>query len=217
MIETWATGGGHRLSATHLYRGEPLPAVDEIDMLVVMGGPMSVHDEGVFPWLRREKQFIEATIAGDKIVLGICLGAQLIAQGLGAKVYVNRLKEIGWFAVELTPEGATSAIGQVLPQRFDAFHWHGETFGVPTGAVHLARSEACASQAFLYRDRVLGLQCHLEVTKTSVEQLCEHGAADLVAGPFVQPVATMLTDDGQFSRSNKLMVRVLDQLALSDP
>jgi len=213
MIETWARAAGHHLGATHLYRGEPLPACEDIDWLVVMGGPMSVHDEAVYPWLRQEKRFIESVIAAHKTVLGICLGAQLIAETLGAEVYVNQFKEIGWFPVEATPAAVTTPIGQVMPGRFDAFHWHGETFGLPSGAIHLARSEACVHQAFVYGERVVGLQFHLETTRAGVEQLSTHSASDIVAGPFVQPVADMLDDEGRFGRSNELMVRLLDRLA----
>lgn len=212
IIETWAHRAGYQLTATHSYRGEPFPAVGDIDWLVVMGGPMSVHDERVYLWLRQEKRLIESAIGAGKIVLGICLGAQLIAETLGAKVYPNQFKEIGWFPVERTPAAVTTPVGQLMPERFDAFHWHGETFELPSGAIHLARSEACAHQAFVYGERVVALQFHLETTRAGVEQLSTHGASDLVAGPFVQPVANMLNDEGRFVRSNELMARLLDRL-----
>jgi GMP synthase-like glutamine amidotransferase len=178
-----------------------------------MGGPMSVHDERAYPWLRQEKRFIESAIGAGKVVLGICLGAQLIAETLGAKVYANRLQEIGWFPVRRTTQAAATRLGAVLPEQFEAFHWHGETFELPAGAIHLARSEACAHQAFIYRERVLALQFHLETTRAGVEQLSQHCASDIVAGPFVQPAATMLADAGRFAGINQLMSRLLDRLA----
>mgnify|MGYP000849044073 CR=1 FL=1 len=167
-IEAWARHAGHALAITHLYRGDPLPAVEEPDLLVVLGGPMSVHDEARYPWLIDEKRFIERAIAAGRRVLGICLGAQLIAQVLGARVYANDEKEIGWFAVEATAAARTAAVFEGFPPRLLAFHWHGETFDIPAGAVHAARSAACAHQAFAFGDRVVGLQFHLETTPNPI-------------------------------------------------
>jgi len=212
-IATWARRAGHRLTATRFCDGEPLPAVEEIDWVVVMGGPMSVHDEHAYPWLHQEKRFIDSAIGAAKVVLGICLGAQLIAEVLGARVYPNRVKEIGWFPVERMPQAAATRVGAVVPAHFDAFHWHGETFDVPADAVHLARSAACAHQAFVYRERVVALQFHLETTRAGVEQLSTHCAAEILPGPFVQPAAAMLADAGRFTAINQQMARLLDRLA----
>lgn len=213
IIETWAKCAGHSLAGTHFYRGQAPPTLDKVDWLIVMGGPMSVHDQPACPWLRQEKRFIEAAVGAGRRVLGICLGAQLIAEILGAKVFANPVKEIGWFPVNRTSAAAATGVGAVLPERFDAFHWHGETFELPPPAVHLAASAACVSQAFVYRERVLGLQFHLEVTKTGVEQLCKHAAREIVPGPFIEPAVGMLADQSRFTRSNELMVRVLDRVA----
>jgi len=174
---------------------------------------MSVHDEGLYPWLRQEKRFIASAIAAGKAVVGICLGAQLIAQVLGARVYPNAMKEIGWFPVERTPEAATTRLGALLPASFEAFHWHGETFDLPADAVHLARSDACTHQAFIYGERVVALQFHLETTRPGVEALSAHCAAEIRPGPFVQPAAAMLGDNAQFAAINLQMSRLLDGLA----
>jgi len=212
-IETWARRAGHPLTATRLYEGEALPLLQEVDWLVVMGGPMSVHDESVYPWLHQEKQCIGSAIDAGKVVLGVCLGAQLIAETLGARVYPSRVKEIGWFPVERTPLAAATHFGEALPAHFEAFHWHGETFDLPAGAVHLARSEACAHQAFVYRERVVALQFHLETTRAGVEQLGQQCAAEIISGPFVQPVAALLADAGRFAAINQHMSGLLDRLA----
>ncbi len=214
-IGTWATRSGHRLSCTRFCDGDPLPALEDVDWLVVMGGPMNIHDERAYPWLRREKHFIESAIQARRIVLGVCLGAQLIADVLGARVYANRFKEIGWFPIQRTPEAATTRAGSALPEEIEVFHWHGDTFDLPSGAVHLARSEACANQAFVYRDRVVGLQFHLEATRAGAEQLVVHCAAEIVEGPFIQQPEVMLADESRFSKINDVLVRLLDRLMTS--
>jgi GMP synthase (glutamine-hydrolysing) len=214
-IETWATRSGHRLSCTRFCDGDPLPALEDVDWLVIMGGPMSIHDERAYPWLRREKRFIESAIRARRIVLGVCLGAQLIADVLGTRVYANRFKEIGWFPIQRTPEAATTRVGSALPEEIEVFHWHGDTFDLPSGAVRLARSEACANQAFVYRDRVVGLQFHLEATRAGAEQLVAHCAGEIVEGPFIQQPKVMLADESRFSNINDVLARLLDRLTTS--
>lgn len=170
-IEAWVRRGGHTLGATHFYRGDPLPAVDAMDLLVVMGGPMNIYEEADYPWLADEKRFIERAIAAGRRVLGICLGAQLVADVLGARVYANAEKEIGWFQVEKTESAAASRLFAAFPAQLDVFHWHGDTFDIPAGAVRVARSAGCANQAFVYDKRVVGLQFHLETTSDSARQI----------------------------------------------
>ncbi len=187
-IEDWARQGNHSLALTRLFTDEPLPNPDAFDWLVVMGGPMGVQDDSRFPWLTREKRFIEQAIRQNKTVLGICLGAQLIADVLGAKVYPNEHKEIGWFPIYRTDHADTCSVGQTLPEHLEVFHWHGDTFDLPAGSAHLARSAACENQAFLYADRVLGLQFHLETTMAGVQALVSRCAQDLA--PPLRPGGT---------------------------
>ena len=127
-IETWAKDKGHSLSVTKLYLNEKLPGMDDFDWLIVMGGPMNIYEEREYPWLVEEKQFIEEVIKTGKVVLGICLGAQLIADVLGGKVRQNDYQEIGWFPVTKTSEANNSVFFKSLPDDFMAFHWHGDTF-----------------------------------------------------------------------------------------
>jgi GMP synthase (glutamine-hydrolysing) len=207
-IETWAIEKQHTLRGTRFFENDPLPILSEIDWLIVMGGPMSVHDTDTYPWLKAEKDFIKQAVTYKKRVLGICLGAQLIATALGARVYPNAQKEIGWFSVERvipTP---------FLPERVVAFHWHGETFDLPDGARHLARSTACEHQAFLYEQRVVGLQFHLEMTQTGVKQLIRYGREELVDAPHIQTAEAMLTDAQLFETTQRFMAILLDQLFL---
>ncbi|MBN1441715.1 MAG: type 1 glutamine amidotransferase, partial [Planctomycetes bacterium] len=130
-IEEWARSRGHEISRTRLHAGDPLPAPREVDWIVVTGGPMSVQDEERHPWLRAEKRCIAEMIAEGKTVLGICLGAQLVADALGARVARNRHREIGWFPVELVAEASCTGLFRGFPQRLDAFHWHGDAFDIP--------------------------------------------------------------------------------------
>ncbi len=212
-IEAWARYAGHALAVTHRYRGDPLPMAQDVDLLVVLGGPMSVHDEARYPWLVGEKRFIERTIAAGARVLGICLGAQLIAQVLGARVYANSEKEIGWFAVETTEAARSAAVFQDFPRRLLAFHWHGDTFDIPAGAVHVARSAACAHQAFAFGERVLGLQFHLETTPAGARDLIAHGIDELVEGRHIQQPLAMLGYPERFAAINVAMQALLERLA----
>ena len=127
-IEKWAREKGHELIICRLFDGDSLPSLSELDLLVVMGGPMSVHDEQAHPWLVGEKRFLTKAIQAEKKVLGVCLGAQLVAQVLGARVHRNPEREIGWFPVELTAAGQLSAYLAGFPQRLPVFHWHADTF-----------------------------------------------------------------------------------------
>lgn len=212
-IEDWVRRGGHTLGATRFYCGDPLPAVEALDLLVVMGGPMNIYEEACYPWLVDEKRFIERAIAVGRRVLGISLGAQLVADVLGARVYANSDKEIGWFPVETTEAASEDGLFAALPRQFEVFHWHGDTFDIPAGAVHVARSDACANQAFVYDERVVGLQFHLEATAASVRQVIAHSAAEIVGGRYIQTPLGMLADARRFETTYRVMQELLDRLA----
>lgn len=197
----------HQLTSTHLYRSEPLPEIDAFDALIVMGGPKGVMDHADYPWLQAELDFISRAIATGKKVLGICLGAQLIATALGANVYRNSWREIGWWPVT---RACASGSFELLPENYMPFHWHGDTFDLPSGAVHLARSEACPHQAFALDNRVIALQFHLETTPEVARDLIRYSGDELDGSRFVQTAEQMLAGAERFATSNSLMASLLD-------
>jgi GMP synthase-like glutamine amidotransferase len=142
---------------------------DEVAGLVVLGGPMNVDQVSEYPFLQRELTWLREAIARDLPVLGICLGAQLLAKSLGARVFPNPVKEIGWYGVELVAPADDPLFGG-LTRRHTVFQWHGDTFELPAGAVQLARSQQCEQQAFRYGTRAYGLQFHIEVTADMVDE-----------------------------------------------
>ncbi len=211
-MESFLKMRGHQLSSTHLYREQALPDVRNLDWLIIMGGPMGVYDMAEYPWLAAEKTMIHEAIASGKIVLGICLGAQLIADVLGADVVKNKYREIGWFPIHKTDQADQTLLGNVLPPEMDVFHWHGDTFAIPKEAVHLASSEACLHQGFIYQNRVVGFQFHLETTPASAKALTEHCGNEIDGSRYVQDAAAMLSDETRFKQINQVMYAVLTRL-----
>jgi GMP synthase-like glutamine amidotransferase len=198
------------IEITHLYRDEPLPALAGFDMLAAMGGPMSANDEAQYAWLTPEIAFVRDAIGAGKIVLGVCLGAQIIAKALGAKVYAGKQREIGWFEVARTE--AAHPIFDGLPAAFTVFHWHGETFDLPAGAVRLAETAPTPNQAFAIGSRVLGLQFHMEATPASVAGLVQNAADDIGTGPFEQSPDAIRAGIGACAALEPLLGRVLGNL-----
>jgi GMP synthase-like glutamine amidotransferase len=190
-IEVWAKERGYKVSRTLMFRNEKFPSPDNFDWLIILGGPMGVYDEDEYPWLTHEKRFIEETIQRRKIVLGICLGAQLLADVLGGAVHKNRCREMGWFPVRLTKGASKSKIFKNFPDTFIAFHWHSDTFTIPPGCIRLAESEGCENQAFEYEGRVFALQFHLESSIDSIRQLVKN-CGYMVEGKFIQKPEEML-------------------------
>lgn len=212
-IEGWAEKRGHAVTVTRLFSDDVLPEPETFDWLIVMGGPMNIYEEGEYPWLKREKQFIKRTISMEgKVVLGICLGAQLIADILGGKVFRNDHKEIGWFPVSLTNEGKKSAFFSHLPEEFTAFHWHGDTFEIPKGCMRTVKSEGCKNQAFEYDNRVIGLQFHLESSNDSIQRLIAHCGGDLAAGKYVQTAEEMMRQIKNANKIELLLTKLLDSM-----
>jgi GMP synthase-like glutamine amidotransferase len=195
----WAAAHQHSTSFTKIYEAVNFPSPDSMDLLVIMGGPMGVYEEDRYAWLAAEKAFIRSVIDAGKKVLGICLGAQLIAEVCGAKVYPNKEKEIGWWPIQQVINEQTAPLTASLPDQFITFHWHGDTFDLPPGALHLFATSACPNQGFLLNKQVAGLQFHLEATPALVQQMVVHGHQELVPTPFIQSGSLMEQQSTQYA------------------
>ena len=210
-IQDWADKAQQETHVTCFFRNDPLPPLPEVSHLIVMGGPMGANDDHRFPWLVKEKRFIRDVIDAGKSVLGVCLGAQLIAAALGARVYKNRFPEIGWFPIHKSRAAQTDATATFLPASLEVFHWHGDTFDLPRQALCLAHSEACRHQGFTLGRRVVGLQFHLETTPESLRALIEHCSDEIVDGPFIQSASAMRAVTDRFEPNQKVMEALLEQ------
>ncbi|MFZ5940332.1 MAG: type 1 glutamine amidotransferase [Bacteroidota bacterium] len=206
VILTWAVRNGYQISSTRVWMGEPFPETGDFDWLLIMGGPMSVNDEREFPWLIREKELVRRSVGEGKRVLGICLGAQLIASALGAEVLPNPEREIGWFPLFSEVEDETGFAG------LTAFHWHGETFRLPEGAVHLCRSEGCLNQAFRLGKHTVALQFHLEVDELSVRGMTDEMKHELIPSRYVMGPETILANLHNIRDNQRAMFSLLDRM-----
>jgi GMP synthase-like glutamine amidotransferase len=174
------------LTFTRLWQEAAFPPSDRYDGLFILGGPMNVYEEMKYPWLAAEKEFIARAVTQRKPILGICLGAQLLSVVLKGSVTENPDKEIGWFPVYLRDAGRESMLFRDFPNWFMAFHWHADGFSIPPRAVHVACSEACDEQAFVYENHVVGLQFHLESDTSSIAALIANCGEDLGCGRYIQ-------------------------------
>jgi GMP synthase (glutamine-hydrolysing) len=211
-MEDWIRQKKYSLSRTRLFANDPLPEINDIDWLLVMGGPMSVNDEDTLPWLIKEKQFVKRAIDTGKTVLGFCLGSQMIANVLGARVYKNPCKEIGWFDLDLTKEGQASGAFSRFPKQLKVYQWHGETFDLPQGCALAATSQYCKNQALVFNERVIGMQFHLEVTREDVRSWTVNAANELTDENYIQSPDEMLGRTEEFGSLKKYMFRLLDNL-----
>jgi GMP synthase (glutamine-hydrolysing) len=205
---------GCHLSRTCMYEDQSLPSIHEIDALVVMGGPMGVGDDDEYPWLTLEKEFIESVIKREVPVLGICLGAQLIANVLGAKVTKNAHEEIGWFSVKRT-KGLIDSRVENLPISFDALHWHRDTFDIPEGASNFMTSEACANQGFAYGESTLALQFHLEMLPSNVQAIYQECGNPEKSGSYVHGLEEMLVPAEKYQQAVKILEDFLEAFIFS--
>jgi GMP synthase-like glutamine amidotransferase len=212
-IAGWLDDNHHSLTTTKFFKGDSLPAQESFDVLIVMGGPMGVEDVEQYPWLIEERQFIQQSIENDKPVLGICLGAQLIARACGARVIKNKYREIGWFKISINnTENLPAVVKDVFAENMEVFHWHGDTFEIPEDAVHFASSEACSNQGFILKGRVIGLQYHIETTALSANVLVDNCREELDGSEYVQTEEEINVDPEKYSRLNLVLFILLGNI-----
>ncbi|NTW28984.1 MAG: type 1 glutamine amidotransferase [Coriobacteriia bacterium] len=213
LIAQWAVARGHSLTA-ELALTEEFPNPGDVDLLVVMGGPMAADDEVGNPWLVAEKRFISAVIASGRPVLGVCLGSQILAEVLGGRVRRNEHVEIGWFPVELTAAGREEPLFAGWESPFVVGLWHGDNFDLPLGIEPVLASEACRNQAFVWDGRVVGLQFHIEWTQDALAELVRCcGAESAQTGPYVISAETLLAGlPRHLEAGRKKLYELLDRM-----
>ncbi len=212
-ITIWAEKRGHEVHQTYICKKEKLPSIDSLDWLLVMGGSQHVWEEEAYPWLVQEKAFIRKVLERGKPTLGICFGAQLIAEVLGAGVFPNSQKEIGWHEVQLTSEGKKSFLFRNIPDRFTTFHWHSDHFSLPQECIRLASSKPTLNQAFIYKDDpVAGLQFHPEYTREMVRYFSHEEGDEWVPDLFVSGKEKVLRETREIQDTYWLMEALLDNM-----
>lgn len=211
-IEQWAKDRGHSISTTAVFEKETFPDIHSFDMLVILGGMMGAYEEDEYPWLFEEKQCIRQAIESKKIVLGICLGAQLIAEALGGKAYPHMHHEIGWWDVRFEEKVEQIPLFHHLPRKLKFFQYHGDTFDLPEGARWLAESDGCKNQVFLYGDRVLGLQFHPEFREQKLQEIVALHGDTITEGPYTQLPAQFLGKQENMHIAKQFLFQLLDNL-----
>ena len=212
FILDWAKGRGHKTHFVNFYENPALPEIKGIDALIIMGGPMNVGDEAdEYAWLELECDFIKQFIKSGKHTFGICLGSQMIADAMGAKVYRNQHTEIGWHKVVVDQAHIPDRFSGIFPDEFMTFHWHGYTFDIPKVCSGFIRSEATRNQAFIHGN-VAAIQFHPEITKKGILKLLEHHEEIFHESyPFIQPRNEIVESDDHFEINKTLLFKFLDR------
>lgn len=211
VIEDWAKQKEHSVNIIQPYKDEPLPqSTDDFDFLIIMGGPQSPLKLDEYPYIRDEIEFTRKAINNNKLVFGICLGAQIIGEALGATTLQSPHREIGEYPVSVTEDGKSDPFFKHLYPTFNAIHWHNDMPGLSADMVLLAKSEGCPHQAFRYGDKVYGFQFHAEFTLNDIEKLIKHAHSDLQADKYVRGINDLRATN--YRDINKMMFRFLDYM-----
>ncbi|PAF21046.1 GMP synthase [Terribacillus saccharophilus] len=206
-IKDWGEDRGHSFRVHHLYDKAVLPEAQDITLLIILGGPMSANDADY--WIEEERKLIRQLMDRQKPLFGICLGAQQIAKALGATVFQGEQKEVGWHPIQ-----TVTTHFPFIPDKMTVFHWHGEQFSLPHGAIRLFGNEVCENQGFIYRDNVIGLQFHFETTRESMEKLIVHDKDYVDDGMFVQSEEVMKASELP-AENVDVLYKLLDHLVQS--
>lgn len=213
-ITFWAAERGYQLRQTYACNNEPLPAVNSFDWLMIMGGSQHAWEASALPWLKEEKSFLQLALDAKKIIVGICLGAQLLSEALGGRVLPAKDKEIGWHNVFLTPEGRSSFLFKDIPENFTTFHWHSDHFTLPKRCVRLASSKVSKNQAFICEKRpAVGLQFHPEYTLDMVRHFACNHSQEWLSDNYVDDGPTVLAQTDGVPETYGLMKTLLNNIA----
>ena len=177
----------------------------EFDLLLIMGGPMNIYEEEKYPWLKEEKALSRNALEKKKMIIGVCLGSQLIADALGKRIYRIPSREIGWFPVRKTHEEVLN----FLPEYATVFHWHGESYDIPEACTAFYGTDLTPNQSFLFDNRVLALQFHMEMTPEGAEMLIENCRDELDGTSYVMSPEMIMEGFSRYRESNKKMLRNL--------
>jgi GMP synthase-like glutamine amidotransferase len=213
QIETWAKAKGHSTSVTRFDLSPVFPEMQDIDWLIIMGGKMGAYEDAEYPWLTEEKKFIKGAIEKGKVVLGICLGAQLVAASLGARVYRNTEPETGFFPVYFNNEAQNDPVFRHFTSQLTVLHVHNDTFDIPMGARLMASSEATPHQAFRFKDKVIAFQFHFEVNTSCLPNFFRNIPSHQGANQWVQDRETILKSAYECDRNNLIFNKILDAIA----
>ncbi len=212
-ISFWAAQKGYPVRQTYICNNEDLPPIESFDWLMVMGGSPHAWDDQGNPWLQAEKAFLGDALAKDKIILGICFGAQLLAEALGGQIFSHRHKEIGWHEIALNRKGRKCFLFQNVPQSFVSFHWHSDHFSLPESCSTLASSKATENQAFVCNGQPLvGFQFHPEYTREMVSYYAREHSQDWLCDDFVNDKDEVLACTDQLPDTYWLMETLLNNM-----
>ncbi|SFD17391.1 GMP synthase (glutamine-hydrolysing) [Chitinophaga sp. CF118] len=209
VITSWASNNDHYFKVEKPYKGEPISDVTDFDFLIVMGGPQSPLKTNEFPYLALETDLIRSAIKENKPVLGLCLGAQLIGEALGAKTSQSPEKEVGVYPVTLTTAGINDPLLKDFPDNSPVIHWHNDMPGLTAEAVVLAYSPGCPRQIVRYKKNVYGFQCHLEIDADGIRKMITACPEDFAPSKYTQTQQELLAQN--YSSINELMLTFLDR------
>ncbi|MEO1889898.1 MAG: type 1 glutamine amidotransferase [Cycloclasticus sp.] len=211
-ITLYLEASSHEVTHTNVFENHTLPPISDIDWLIIMGGPMSSNDEEKHPWLIAEQAFIKEVIDAGKLILAVCLGAQLVAKVLGAKVTSNTYFEFGWHKLTPSKDVNETFLANIFNQEMTLFHSHGETFDIPSGAKRIASSEACKNQGFVYDNRVVAIQFHPEITPELANLFASHLDDSCKDSPFYRAVSSDSAAKPLFTQSKRVIEQLLMEI-----
>ena len=212
LIGDWAKSNNFTVSVTRFDLKPELPLLTDFDWLVIMGGAMGVNDSDQYPWITEEIEFIKYAIHSGKIVIGICLGSQMIATALGAQVYRNTEPEIGFWPISFSKVAQEDIVFRHYSAQLDVMHFHFDTFTLPEGAILIAKSKATPVQAFNYGKNVFAFQFHSELTESNLPVFIKELETEIIPSPLVQNPHEMLQKLSYCSLNNQIFSKVLDEI-----